>query len=243
MRAMILAAGRGQRMRPLTDTCPKPLLAVGGKPLIQWQIERLAAGGWRDLIINTGWLGSQIPAALGDGSAFGVRLRYSPEPAQAYETGGGIATALPLLGEKPFVVVSGDIYTTFDYAQLHAVAQRIATAPQRTAAHLVLTPNPAHNPDGDMALDAQGRIRRDGARLNYGNIGVFHPALFASQPRAQAWKLFPWLYATVDAGRVSGELFRGAWHNIGTPAQLAALDAELRAAAQDPAARASPAAG
>jgi MurNAc alpha-1-phosphate uridylyltransferase len=242
MHAMILAAGRGQRMRPLTDTCPKPLLAVGGKPLIQWQIERLAAGGWCDIVINTGWLGAQIPAALGDGSALGVRLRYSPEPASAYETGGGIATALPLLGDEPFIVVSGDIYTTFDYARLQPVARQIATDPQHTAAHLVLTPNPEHNRDGDMALDAQGRIRRDGARLNYGNIGVFHPALFAGQPRAQAWKLFPWLYAAVDAGRVSGELFCGVWHNIGTPAQLAALDAALTQAAQDPASRASPAA-
>ncbi len=200
---MILAAGRGQRMRPLTDACPKPLLAVGGKPLIVWQIERLAAGGWRDLVINTGWLGEQIPAALGDGSAWGVRLRYSPEPAQAYETGGGIATALPLLGAAPFLVVT---------------------------AHLVLTPNPEHNRDGDMALDAQGRIRREGARLNYGNIGVFHPALFAGQPRAQAWKLFPWLYGAADAGRVSGEVFSGPWHNVGTPEQLAALDAQLRSA-------------
>lgn len=235
---MILAAGRGQRLRPLTDTCPKPLLRVGGKPLIQWQIERLAAGGWRDIVVNTGWLGAHIPAALGNGSAFGVRLRYSVEPAQAYETGGGIATALPLLGDEPFVVVSGDVYTTFDYARLQPVARRIAADPQHTAAHLVLTPNPHHNPDGDMALDPQGRIRRDGERLNYGNIGVFHPALFAGQPRAQPWKLFPWLYRVVDSGRVSGELFCGVWHNIGTPEQLAALDAELTGAAQDPALRA-----
>jgi len=228
MRAMILAAGRGQRMHPLTDTCPKPLLPVGGKPLIVWQIERLAAGGWRDIVINTGWLGEQIPAALGDGGRFGVCLRYSAEPADAYETGGGIATALPLLGEAPFVVVSGDLYTAFDYARLQAVAQRIAADPQRIAAHLVLTPNPEHNPSGDMALDAQGRIRREGERLNYGNIGVFHPALFAGQPRAQAWKLFPWLYGAVDAGRVSGEVFSGPWHNVGTPEQLAALDAQMR---------------
>ncbi|OYV41161.1 MAG: mannose-1-phosphate guanylyltransferase [Thiomonas sp. 20-64-5] len=231
---MILAAGRGQRMRPLTDTTPKPLLAVGGKPLILWQIERLAVGGWRDIVINTGWLGTQIPAALGDGSAFGVRLRYSPEPSAAYETGGGIATALPFLGEAPFVVVSGDIYTTFDYASLLPAVRQIATDPLRTAAHLVLTPNPEHNRTGDMALDAQGRIQRCGALLNYGNIGVFHPGLFADQPRAQAWKLFPWLYAAVDAGRVSGALFSGAWHNIGTPQQLAALDGELRRAASNP---------
>ena len=228
MRAMILAAGRGQRMRPLTDATPKPLLAVGGKPLIVWQIERLAAGGWRDIVINTGWLGAQIPAALGDGAAFGVRLRYSPEPSEAYETGGGIATALPLLGAAPFVAVSADIYTTFDYARLHAVARSIADDPQRTVAHLVLTPNPEHNRAGDMALDAEGRIRREGDRLNYGNIGVFHPALFADRPREQAWKLFPWLYGAADAGRVSGEVFSGPWHNVGTPEQLAALDAQCR---------------
>lgn len=228
MRAMILAAGRGQRMRPLTDAQPKPLLAVGGKPLIQWQIERLAAGGWREIVINTGWLGAQIPAALGDGSAFGVHLHYSPEPDDAYETGGGIATALPLLGEAPFAVVSGDIYTTFDYASLQPVARQIAANPQHTAAHLVLTPNPEHNSAGDMALDAGGRIRREGVLLNYGNIGVFHPALFAGQPQAQAWKLFPWLYAAVERERVSGEVFTGSWHNIGTPQQLATLDAALR---------------
>lgn len=228
MRAMILAAGRGERMRPLTDATPKPLLAVGGKPLIVWQIERLAAGGWRDLVINTGWLGEQIPAALGDGAAWGVRLRYSVEPAQAFETGGGIATALPLLGDAPFVVVSADIHTTFDYARLQAAARIIAADPQRTAAHLVLTPNPGYNPGGDMALDAQGRIRREGERLNYGNIGVFHPALFAGQPRQQSWKLFPWLYAAAEAGRVSGEVFSGPWHNVGTPEQLAALDAQSR---------------
>ena len=228
MRAMILAAGRGQRMRPLTDVTPEPLLGVGGKPLIVWQIERLAAGGWRDIVINTGWLGAQIPAALGDGAAFGVRLRYSPEPSEAYETGGGIATALPLLGAAPFVAVSADIYTTFDYARLHSVARSIADDPQRTAAHLVLTPNPEHNRAGDMALDAEGRIRREGDRLNYGNIGVFHPALFADRPREQAWKLFPWLYGAADAGRVSGEVFSGPWHNVGTPEQLAALDAQWR---------------
>jgi MurNAc alpha-1-phosphate uridylyltransferase len=231
MRAMILAAGRGLRMRPLTDACPKPLLAVGGKPLIVWQIERLAAGGWRDIVINTGWLGAQIPAALGDGAAWGVRLRYSAEPTDAYETGGGIATALPLLGDAPFVVVSGDIYTHFDYACLRTAAEAIAADPQHTAAHLVLTPNPDHNLAGDMALNPQGRVQRQGALLNYGNIGVFHPSLFASQPRETPWKLFPWLYAAVDAGRVSGALFSGAWHNVGTPQQLGALDAALRRAA------------
>ena len=161
-----------------------------------------------------------------------MRIAYSAEPQEAYETGGGIATALPLLsaGERaPFAVVSGDIYTGFDYARLHQAAARIAAEPQATSAHFVLTDNPAHHPGGDMALDAAGRVRRAGALLNYGNIGVFHPDLFVSQPARQAWKLFPWMYGEVDAGRVSGEHFRGPWHNLGTPEQLAALDASLRA--------------
>jgi MurNAc alpha-1-phosphate uridylyltransferase len=231
---MILAAGRGQRMRPLTDATPKPLLRVGGKSLIVWQIERLAAAGWRDIVINTGWLGGQIGAALGAGDTFGVRLRYSAEPPEAFETGGAIATALPLLGEEPFLVVSGDIYTTYDYASLRSAAARVAGDPVRTAAHLVLTPNPEFNPRGDMALDDFGRVRRRGDLLSYGNIGVFHPSLFAQQPRNVVWKLFPWMYDFVDAGRVSGERFDGDWHNVGTPAQLAALDGRLAAERQTP---------
>ena len=219
-------------MRPLTDHTPKPLLQLAGKPIIVWQIERLREAGIVELVINLGWLGSSIPAVLGDGSGLGVRIAYSAEPQEAYETGGGIATALPLLsaGERaPFAVVSGDIYTGFDYARLHQAAARIAAEPQATSAHFVLTDNPAHHPGGDMALDAAGRVRRAGALLNYGNIGVFHPDLFVSQPARQAWKLFPWMYGEVDAGRVSGEHFRGPWHNLGTPEQLAALDASLRA--------------
>ena len=228
MRGLILAAGRGQRMRPLTDHTPKPLLELAGKPIVVWQIERLRAAGIVDLVINLGWLGSKIPAVLGDGRAFGVHIAYSEEPQDAYETGGGIATALPLLGTKSFVVVSGDIYTDFDYARLRDVAERITAAPHATSAHFVLTDNPDHHPEGDMALDAIGRVRRSGAMLNYGNIGVFHPDLFASRPKRQAWKLFPWMYGEVNAGRVSGEHFRGAWHNLGTPEQLTALDALLR---------------
>lgn len=219
-------------MRPLTDHTPKPLLQLAGKPIIVWQIERLREAGIVELVINLGWLGSSIPAVLGDGSGLGVRIAYSAEPQEAYETGGGIATALPLLsaGERaPFAVVSGDIYTGFDYARLHQAAARIAAEPQATSAHFVLTDNPAHHPGGDMALDAAGRVRRAGALLNYGNIGVFDPDLFVSQPARQAWKLFPWMYGEVDAGRVSGEHFRGPWHNLGTPEQLAALDASLRA--------------
>ncbi|WP_038168497.1 N-acetylmuramate alpha-1-phosphate uridylyltransferase MurU [Thiomonas sp. FB-Cd] len=244
MRALILAAGRGSRMQPLSDLTPKPLLPLAHKSLIVWQIERLRNAGVAEFVVNTGWLGAQIPAALGDGSALGVRIVYSEEPEDAYETGGAIATALPLLTSRdhePFIVVSGDIYTDYDYALLRAAAARIAADPQATTAHFVLTDNPPHHPRGDMALGPDGRVRRLGHRLfNYGNIGVFHPDLFATQPARQAWKLFPWMYAEVDAGRVSGEHFRGVWHNIGTPEQLASLDAELRTRAFHPAVRATP---
>lgn len=233
MRALVLAAGRGLRMRPLSDRVPKPLLELAGKPLIVWQIERLRDAGIRDLVVNLGWLGAQIPARLGDGAALGVRLRYSIEPEdQPWETGGGVTTALPLLQQDepgPFAVVSGDIYTDFDYARLHAAAARIAADPTATSAHFVLADNPPHHPGGDMALDVGGRVRRDGVLLNYGNIAVFHPALFADRPARQPWKLFPWMYAEVAAGRVGGEHHRGVWHNVGTPEELAALDAALAA--------------
>jgi len=231
LHAMILAAGRGERMRPLTDQCPKPLLEVGGRALIVWQIERLVAGGFTELVINHAWLGDRIEAALGDGRRFGAHIRYSAE-GSALETLGGVVRALPLLGDAPFAVVSADIYTEYDYTLL---AQRIAAmsnaaegAHDETGciAHLVLTDNPPYHPAGDMAL-VNGRIARNGARLNYGNIGVFHPSMFAGLPQDQPARLFPWAYDFIDAPGISGEHFRGVWHNVGTPQQLAALDAEL----------------
>ena len=227
-RAIILAAGRGERMRPLTDTLPKPLLEVGGKPLIVWQILRLRAAGITELVINTAWLAHTIESALGNGQSLGVNIQYSIEPVTAYETGGGIATALDLLGAAPFVAVSADIHTDFDYSRLHEPARVIASNPQQTCAHFVLVDNPPHHAAGDMALQDQ-RVRRQGSLLNYGNIAVFHPALFADQPRATQWRLFPWAYRFVEDNRVSGEHFRGAWDNIGTPEQLHAVDARLRA--------------
>ena len=233
MRALLLAAGRGQRMRPLSDRLPKPLLHVGGKALIEWQIERLARAGVRELVVNLGWLGERLPEALGDGARFGVSIRYSTEPQQAWETGGAVATALPLLGgaqAAPFAVLSADVYTDYDYARLHDAAARIAADPGATSAHFVLADNPPHHAAGDMALDSLGRVRRVGELLNYGNIAVFHAGLFADRPARQAWKLFPWLYREVEAGRVSGEHWRGAWFNVGTPEELAALDARLRSA-------------
>ena len=225
-RALILAAGRGERMRPLTDAVPKPLLMAGGKPLIEWQVEALAAAGFRELVINHSHLGGQIEAALGNGNRYGASLAYSHEP-EALETAGGVARALPLLGADPFVVVSGDIHTAFDYQSLLPRIDSIGRHPQRCAAHFVLVDNPPWHSGGDMAL-VDGLIAREGARLTYGNIAVFHPMLFADLDPARPLKLFPWAYRFVEAGRVSGEHYRGPWDNVGTPAQLAALDRRLR---------------
>jgi MurNAc alpha-1-phosphate uridylyltransferase len=224
-RALILAAGRGERMRPLTDATPKPLLRVNGKALIAWQLERLAAAGIRDVVVNHAHLGEQLERALGDGSRWGVRIAWSREDS-ALETAGGIAKALPLLGTDPFVVVSGDIYTEFDYSRLAIAAEAIAGDSRRRCAHFVLVDNPPFHPAGDMGL-ADGRVRRDGPRLTYANIAVFHPAPFEAIAPGTHLKLFPWAYRLVDEGRVSGEHFRGEWDNLGTPAQLAELDRRL----------------
>ena len=223
--ALILAAGRGERMRPLTDTVPKPLLRAGGRALIEWQIERLALAGFTHVVVNHSHLGHQIEEALGDGRRLGVRIRYSHEP-QALETAGGVAQALPLLGAEPFVVVSGDIHTAFDYGSLVPRVDFILRYPERRAAHFVLVDNPPWHQEGDMGL-ADGVVTREGPRLTYGNIGVFHPLLFADIAPRTHLKLFPWAYRFVDAGRVGGEHFRGEWDNVGTPAQLAALDRRL----------------
>ena len=225
MRALILAAGRGERMRPLTDTAPKPLLKAGGRMLIEWQVERLVAGGFDELVVNHSHLGAMIEQALGDGARFGASIRYSHEP-HALETAGGVVQALPLLGEGPFAVVSGDIYTEFDYATLAPRIAEIARDPARVAAHFVLVDNPPYHPGGDMGL-AEGRVTRAGPRLTYGNIAVYDPALFAGLAGGTALKLFPWAYRYVDEGRVSGEHYRGAWDNVGTPDQLGALDRRI----------------
>ena len=224
-RALILAAGRGERLRPLTDDTPKPLLAAGGRPLVEWQIERLAAAGFRDLVVNHAHLGERIEGALGDGTRFGVRIRYSPE-SPALETAGGIARALPLLEGSPFVVVSGDIHTEFDFATLAPRIEAIARDPGACIAHFVLVENPPWHPAGDMGL-AAGRVTRDGPRLTYGNIGVFHPEPFRAIPDGTRLKLFPWMYRFVDEGRVTGERYAGPWDNVGTAEQLAALDRRL----------------
>jgi MurNAc alpha-1-phosphate uridylyltransferase len=224
-RALILAAGRGERLRPLTDRTPKPLLPVGGRPLVEWQIERLARAGYRDLVINHAHLGRQIEETLGDGRRFGVRIRYSPE-SPALETAGGIVQALPLLDAQPFVVVSGDIHTAFDFASLVPRIDAIARNPETQLAHLVLVDNPPWHAQGDMGL-ADGRITRCDPPLTYGNIAVFHPRIFLGLGPGTWLKLFPWLYRFVDAGLVSGEHYRGPWDNVGTAEQLAALDRRL----------------
>ena len=223
--ALILAAGRGERMRPLTDTVPKPLLKVGGRALIEWQVERLARAGFTDLVVNHAHLGGLIERSLGDGRRFGARIRYSHE-AQALETAGGVAQALHLLPGEPLVVVSGDIHTAFDYASLAPRIEAITRHPERDCAHFVLVDNPPWHSGGDMGL-AGGRITRAGPMLTYGNIAVFHPGLFREIAPGTSLRLFPWAYRFVDAGRVSGEHFRGAWDNVGTPDQLAALDRRL----------------
>lgn len=227
LHAMILAAGRGERLRPLTDATPKPLLEAGGRPLIEWQIERLAAAGFGELVVNHAHLGARIEQVLGDGRRFGVRIRYSPE-SPALETAGGIVKALPMLGAGAFAVVSGDIHTDFDYARLEEPLATIAGNPAERAAHLVLVDNPPFHPQGDMGL-AGGRITREGPKLTYGNIAVFHPSLFRDIVPGTWLKLFPWLYRFVDEGRVTGEHFRGPWDNVGTLDQLAALDRRLSA--------------
>jgi N-acetyl-alpha-D-muramate 1-phosphate uridylyltransferase len=223
--ALILAAGRGERMRPLTDTVPKPLLKAGGKALIEWQIERLAAGGFRDIVVNHSHLGFMIEEALGDGARYGVRIAYSHEP-RALETAGGVVQALPLVGSGPFAVVSADIYTEYDYARLHGPLESIAANPAAHAAHFVLVDNPPWHAKGDMAL-AGGRVTREGERLTYANLALFHPLLFTGVAPGTLLKLFPWAYRYVDEGRVTGERFTGTWENLGNPQQLERLDQRL----------------
>jgi N-acetyl-alpha-D-muramate 1-phosphate uridylyltransferase len=224
--AIILAAGRGERLRPLTDTVPKPLLVAGGRPLIEWQVEKLVRAGFTDLVVNHAHLGAMIEAALADGARFGARIRYSAE-SPALETAGGIAKALPLLGDEPFVVVAGDIHTDFDYARLHAPLESIACDPVTHCAHWVLVDNPPWHAQGDDMALVDGRIVRGGERLTYASIGVYHPSLFRGIVSGTWQKLFPWAYAFADAGRVTGEHYRGPWDNVGTAAQLEALDKRI----------------
>jgi len=222
MKAMILAAGRGERMRPLTDRTPKPLLPVAGKPLIVWHIERLARAGFRELVINHAHLGSEIEALLGEGDTWNVTIRYSAEPPGALETAGGIAQALPLLGDAPFLVVNGDIFCDWDFSRAQTALR------DGMLAHLVLVDNPPHHPVGDFSLEA-GKVGAGGtARLTFAGIGIYRPALFAGIPRGSVAPLAPLLHEAIRAGQVSGELHGGRWVDVGTPERLTTLDIELR---------------
>ncbi len=235
MKALIFAAGRGERMRPLTDTLPKPLLPVGGKPLIEWHLEKLATIGVREVVINIAHLAGRVEAALGNGSRWQLRIHYSREGDVPLETGGGMLHALPRLGDAPFLLVNGDVWSDLDYASL-------ATEPEGLA-HLVLVDPPAHTPAGDFHLRSNGAVDADGhPRLTYAGIGVYHPQLLtgwrgvighASGARdvPPRFPLAPLLRAAMRDGLVSGEHHRGRWVDVGTPERLATLDQELTGAA------------
>ena len=220
MKAMILAAGRGSRMQPLTDHTPKPLLDVGGKPLIVWQIEKLANAGFKDIIINIEWLGDQIPKALGDGSKFGINLHYSNEQQDgALETAGGIIKALPLLGDKPFLVTNGDVWCDYHYSNHDPIKKD-------DLAHLVLVNNPKHHSEGDFSLQ-KNRVSEEGDhKYTFSGIGYYHPDLFKSLAQSSR-PLGPLLRATMNDNKVSGELFDGDWRDIGTPERLNDLNLKL----------------
>lgn len=214
MKAMILAAGRGERMRPLTDSVPKPLLVVRGRPLIEHHIAALAQAGITELVINLGWLGERIRAELGDGQRLGVTIAWSEEGYPPLETGGGIRQALPLLGEAPFWLVNGDVFCDYPFTLRDLLPGVLA--------HLVLVPNPAHNPDGDFAL-ANGRVRNEApGRLTYSGLAVVHPRLLAKQLPGR-FPLAPLLRAAAARGEVSGEFFSGRWSDVGTPERLLEL--------------------
>ena len=218
MRAMILAAGRGERLRPLTDTCPKPLIEVGGKPLIVWHIENLRRAGIEELVINTAWLDHVIHDALGDGSDLGVRIVYSDE-GEALETAGGILKALPLLGDEPFLLISGDIWCDLDLSAL-------ASMTLDKEAHLVLVENPAHHPEGDFAIE-EGYLKRLGQpTYTYSGIGVFAPSLLDGVTPGKH-RLAPILRDKADAGEVTAEVFRGRWTDVGTVERLQVLQDSL----------------
>lgn len=218
---MLLAAGRGERLRPLTDTLPKPLVEVAGKPLIVYHLEALARAEVRDVVINLSWLGEKIRAALGDGSRHGVRIVYSEEGPVPLETGGGIHRALALLGPEPFLVVNSDVWTDMDFG-------RVLTLEDGADARLLLAPNPPHHPRGDFGLNGDFVVEREADRFTYTGIGVYRPELFAGCT-AGKFPLLPLLKRAIAARRLRGEVYRGDWLDIGSPDRLAWLDARERA--------------
>ncbi|MEP6997942.1 MAG: N-acetylmuramate alpha-1-phosphate uridylyltransferase MurU [Betaproteobacteria bacterium] len=224
--AMILAAGRGERMRPLSDSTPKPLLRVGGKPLLVWQIERLVAAGFANLVINVAHLGASIEGICGDGRAFGATIRYSRE-GEPLEVGGGIATAIALLDPEVTLVVSGDIYTAYDYASLLPRLAAMKATREPPHAHMVMVPNPDYHRAGDFAL-VDGRLSLGvEPRLTFGNIALYRSALFQELPRGEAIRMLPLYRDWIGRGWVSGECYDGGWANVGTPGELDQLARQL----------------
>jgi len=219
MRAMLLAAGRGERMRPLTDETPKPLLRAGGLALIEYHLYALAAAGISEGVVNLSWQAGAIRRFLGDGSRYGLSLRYSEEGPVPLETGGGIRQALPLLGDRPFLVVNGDVWTDQPFDDL--------AMPTGSLAHLLLVPNPAHHCGGDFALGAGGRLCDAGERLTYAGIALFEPSLFARREPGR-FPLKPLLDEALAEGRLTGQRLAGHWVDVGTPERLTELDADLR---------------
>lgn len=219
MKAMILAAGRGERMRPLTDTLPKPLLKVAGKMLIEYHLEKLKAAQITDVVINHAWLGQKIEQALGDGSKYGLSIKYSAEK-EALETAGGIIKALPLLGNEPFIVVNGDIFCDYDFSLLPSSISNLA--------YLVLVNNPAHHPAGDFVLNSSGAVASEGEKkYTFSGIGIYHPDLFKNYTQGKR-ALAPVLRKAMEAQQVNGEFYQGEWHDVGTPERLNELDLYLK---------------
>ncbi len=231
-KAMILAAGRGERMRPLTDAMPKPLLQVGKCKLIEYQIKRLAQAGFRNIVINHAYLGEMIEAVLGDGARYGAQIVYSPEEF-VLETAGGIANALSLLtdnaGNRPFLVVNADIYCEYDYARVLPVLQSMHQNSSNRLVHMVLVDNPPHHAEGDFALIHDKLVLNSGNRFTFSGIGVYHPLLFAGMKPGIPTKLAPILRTAINDKKVTGEHFSGVWLDIGTPERLQQLDRQLSA--------------
>jgi MurNAc alpha-1-phosphate uridylyltransferase len=220
MRAMLLAAGRGERMRPITDSTPKPLVPVGGRPLIAWHLAALARAGIREVVINLSWLGAQVRATLGDGRDYGLAITYSDEGPVPLETGGGIFRAVPLLGPGPFLVVNADIWTDIDFA---AVALE-----EHAHARLLLIPNPPHHPRGDFGLEGDLVVTRDTDRYTYSGVGMYRPEFFGGCTPGR-FPLLPLLNRAIAAGLVRGQVHRGEWCDVGTVERLASLDGRVRA--------------
>ena len=237
MKAMILAAGRGERMRPLTDHTPKPLLKIGGKSLIVWHLERLAYAGFKEIVINHAYLGEQIEQALGNGAQWGLSIQYSPEKV-ALETAGGIANALHLLGGAPFLVVNGDTYTEIDFKSIALRASiHKGTGHAIKIVHLVLVDNPSQHPNGDFAIEfksqSDGVLKNEGGKNNIGmltfsGVGVYHPDLFADVVKGQPAKLAPLIRKAIDNHAATAQYYRGVWHDIGTPERLHQIDRWLK---------------